>query len=166
MVQDHSAEAASQFERVVQLQPKDQLSASFAKVLKKATEPQEKPAPAAPAQPQAQAQADAGAPPKDESSPPPPPPPAALAGTWKANPSADVAITLTLNQDGAFTWVVDTKGDKQTLEGTAGFKDNTLALLQADGPPLVGKVKQGEANSFEFRPPNAPAQAPGLKFTR
>jgi tetratricopeptide (TPR) repeat protein len=184
MVQDHPAEAASQFERVVQLQPKDQLSASFAKVLKKATEPQGQPAPAGPAQPQAQANAgapqgqpapagpaqpqahaNAGAPSAEEA-PPPPPPPAALTGTWKANPSADVAITLTLNQDGAFTWVVDTKGDKQTLEGTAGFKDNTLALLQADGPPLVGKVTQGEANSFEFRPPNAPAQAPGLKFSR
>ena len=77
-----------------------------------------------------------------------------------------MAIALTLKEDGAFTWVVDTKGQKQTLEGTAGFKDGTLALLQADGPPLVGKVTQGDANSFEFRPPNAPAQAPGLKFTR
>ncbi|MHC5541217.1 thioredoxin, partial [Singulisphaera rosea] len=101
----------------------------------------------------------------DPAPPPPPPPPAALAGEWKAKPSADVAIELTLNQEGAFTWVVDTKGQKQTIEGTAGFKDGNLALLQADGPPLVGKITQTDGNSFEFRPPNAPPDAPSLKFT-
>jgi hypothetical protein len=183
MVQGHLPESAAQFERVVQLQPKDQLSASFVKALTKAAEPAAEPAqlgpaptPAAVAAAQPAAQPESAppqeAPPaaeaasEDQAPPPPPAPPAALTGNWKAKPSPDVAIDLTLKDDGAFTWIVDTKGQKQTLEGTAGFKDGTLALLQAEGPPLVGAVTQPDPNSFEFRPPNAPATVPGLKFTR
>lgn len=188
MVQGDTREAAAEFERVTQLQTKDQLSASFAKVLKKAAEspsepdqPAPEPPPAVastrpestPPQPEGatapapgEAPENAGNTPEGETAPPPPPPPpAALTGEWKAKPSADVAIDLTLNKDGAFTWVVDTKGQKQTIEGTAGFKDGNLALLQAEGPPLVGKITQSDANSFEFRPPNAPPTAPSLKFT-
>ncbi len=181
MVQGDTAEAAAEFERVSQLQPKDRLSASFAQVLKKAAGPQsetnrptpEPPptavtsAPEAAGEPaQGETLAKAGSTPEGETAPsPPPPPPAALTGEWKAKPSADVAIDLTLNKDGAFTWVVDTKGQKQTIEGTAGFKEGKLALLQANGPPLVGQVTQSDANSFEFRPPDAPPSAPSLKFT-
>jgi len=190
MVQGNTAEAATEFERVAQLQPKDRLSASFAQVLKKAAaesqsepnRPTPTPAPTAvatarpestPPQPgaagapaQSETPANAGNTPEGETAPPPPPPPpAALTGEWKAKPSADVTIDLTLSKDGAFTWVVDTKGQKQTIEGTAGFKDGKLALLQANGPPLVGKITQADANSFEFHPPNAPPNAPPLKFT-
>ena len=71
---------------------------------------------------------------------------------WKAQASPDVAIALTLEADGKFAWEVDTKGNKQTLNGIAGFKDNTLALLQQDGPPLVGKVTPDGANKFVFAP--------------
>ncbi len=80
--------------------------------------------------------------------------------------SPDVAIALTLEADGKFAWEVDTKGNKQTLNGVAGFKDNTLALLQQDGPPLVGKITQDGANKFVFAPDGAGNNAPGLTFTR
>ena len=76
------------------------------------------------------------------------------------------SIALTLEADGKFAWEVDTKGKKQTLNGVAGFKDNTLALLQQDGPPLVGKVTQDGANKFVFAPDGAGDKAPGLTFTR
>jgi tetratricopeptide (TPR) repeat protein len=97
---------------------------------------------------------------------PPPPPPANLVGVWKAQASPDVAIALTLDADGKFAWEVDTKGNKQTLEGVAGFQDNTLALLQQDGPPLIGKVTPDGANKFVFAPDGAGNKAPGLSFTR
>ena len=90
---------------------------------------------------------------------PPPPPPASLVGVWKAQASPDVAIALTLEADGKFAWEVDTKGNKQTLNGVAGFKDHTLALLQQDGPPLVGKVTQDGANKFVFAPDGAGTSA-------
>ena len=74
-------------------------------------------------------------------------------GTWKAQPNADLTIVLTLEADGKFTWDVTTKGEKQTLNGQAGYKDNTLALLQAEGPPLVGQVTEEGNNKFVFSPP-------------
>ena len=89
-----------------------------------------------------------------------------MAGTWKAQPTPDVSVALTLKEDGAFTWDVDNKGQKQSLEGHAEFKDGTLALLHADGPPLVGKVTQSDPNKFVFAPPGAGDKAPGLTFTR
>jgi tetratricopeptide (TPR) repeat protein len=172
MIQGHKDAAASQFAKVAQLQPNDQLSASFVKALKKVLEqPQQQatapasttvasntqPASAAPAtveQPQEQPEL-------------PPPPPASLVGTWKAQPSADLAIALTLQADGQFTWEVDSKGQKQTLTGQAGFKDGMLALLQEEGPPLVGKVAQEGESKFTFSPPTgASAQNPGLTFTK
>jgi hypothetical protein len=97
---------------------------------------------------------------------PPPPPPASLVGVWKAQASPDVSIALTLEAGGKFAWEVDTKGNKQTLDGVAGFKDNTLALLQQDGPPLVGKITQDGANKFVFAPDGAGNKAPGLTFAR
>ena len=97
---------------------------------------------------------------------PPPPPPASLVGVWKAQASPDVSIALTLEAGRQFAWEVDTKGQKQTLSGIAGFKDNTLALLQQEGPPLVGKVTEDGANKFVFAPDGAGDKAPGLTFTR
>jgi len=185
LVEGHRDAAAGRFEMVTQLQPNDQLSASFVKVLKKASEEPaqppgqtsaaaggqlaEAPAPAATAatQPIPPAAAAAEQPGQQPQPPPPPPPPASLVGTWKAQPAADLTITLTLQADGKFVWEVDTKGEKQTLTGQAGFKDNTLALLQKAGPPLVGKVTEQGGNTFLFAPPAATLdKAPGMTFTR
>jgi hypothetical protein len=97
----------------------------------------------------------------------PPPPPANLVGTWKAQPSPDLSIALTLQADGQFAWEVDSKGQKQTLTGQAGFKDNTLALLQEEGPPLVGKIALAGDNKLTFSPPTgAKAKNSGLTFTK
>jgi hypothetical protein len=177
--------AGVQFERVVQLQPKDQLSASFAKLYKKASEQPAanvaptnsqaaealaaaRPAEAPSVQPAAAATS-TGAPAtgeQPEEPPPPPPPPASMAGTWTTKPAPDVTITLNLDKDGQFTWEVDTKGQKQTIGGQAGFKDNELALLQSEGPPLVGRVTQSSPDKFVFAPEGAGDKATGLTFTR
>jgi hypothetical protein len=178
MIQGHRDAAAAQFERVTQLQPSDQLSASFVKALKKISEqPPSQPAeatiastPAAEGTPAVPAQGPpAGAEPRQsaqaEQPEPPPPPPAGLIGTWKAQPAADVNITLTLGADGRFTWDVDSKGQKETITGQAGYKDNTLALLQEEGPPLVGRISEQAANMFVFSPPGG-QKAQGLTFTK
>ena len=96
----------------------------------------------------------------------PPPPPANLIGSWKAQAAPEVSIMLTLQDDGQFGWEVDTKGQKQSISGHAGFKDGVLVLLQQDGPPLVGKITQDDANKFVFAPDGAGNKAPGLTFTR
>jgi tetratricopeptide (TPR) repeat protein len=181
LVEGHQDVAVAQFERVLQILPNDQLSQSFVKAAnaKKAQAQQaaNAPAPAPAAQPgeaaaNQVAAAPAAAPPAeapgqpDQPPPAPPPPPASMAGTWKASPAADVAITLTLQQDGQFSWEVDTKGQKQSISGQAGFKDNELALVQAEGPPLVGKVTQNGPDQFVFAPAGAGGKSPGLTFTR
>jgi tetratricopeptide (TPR) repeat protein len=175
MVEGFKDASADQFARVVQLQPSDQLSASFVKALKKVAE---QPAPTSVAATGGQASEPGQTPPKpptevqaqaasgEQPAEPPPPPPASLVGTWKSQPSADVSIVLTLQADGKFTWEVTTKGEKQTLEGQAGYKDNTLALLQAEGPPLVGAVTEEGGNKFVFAPPGADAKSQGITFTK
>jgi hypothetical protein len=188
MVQGNTDAAGTQFEEVVKILPTDQLSISFAKLYKKSAElktaaaaapPATAPA-AAPAQaagadttqpaaaaPAATAAAAGAAPTQAEAeAEAPPPPPANLVGTWTATPSKDVAITLTLQADGQFSWEVDNKGQKQTLAGQSGFKDNELALLQSDGPPLIGKVTQQAPNTFVFAPPGTADKAVGLTFTK
>ena len=86
-------------------------------------------------------------------------------GTWKAQPAADLSIALTLQADGQFAWEVDSKGQKQTLTGQAGFKDSTLALLQEEGPPLVGKITEEGGTKFVFTPTGG-QKAPGMTFTK
>jgi Tfp pilus assembly protein PilF len=179
MVEGNQEAAAEQFENVVKLQPNETLSASFAKALRKATEPAPEATAAAaqpaavtaantsPAAPPQAGQTGAEAPPAEApDQQAPPPPPAQMAGTWKAQPAPDVSITLTLQPDGQFAWDVDSKGQKQSLTGNAGFKDNELALFQKDGPPLIGKVTQSDANKFVFAPTGSGDKAPGLTFTK
>jgi tetratricopeptide (TPR) repeat protein len=187
MVQGNQDAAAEQFENVVKLQPNETLSASFAKALKKANEPAQvasappaagvapgaaQPVAIAAAPPETAAPTQAGqtgaqAPPAEApEQQPPPPPPAQMTGTWKAQPAADVSITLTLQAGGQFAWDVDSKGQKQSLSGNAGFKDNELALFQQEGPPLIGKVTLSEPNKFVFAPIGTGGKAPGLTFTK
>ena len=121
--------------------------------------------PAAAAPPGSEAVA-GGAQPQEPAAPPPPP--AEMAGVWKATPAKDVAITLTLKEDGKFAWEVDTKGQKQEISGQAGYHDEELALFQEDGPPLVGKVSKSATtpNQFVFAPAGSGIKAAGLTFTR
>jgi tetratricopeptide (TPR) repeat protein len=171
MVQDHKAAAAAQFQEVLKLAPDDALAASFVKVLNKAQEVAAAPAEAAPpaATTAPAATAAASPPPADGAAEAeadhPPPPPANLLGKWTAKPSADLTITLNLEKDGVFSWEVDSKGDKQTLTGMAGYKDDTLGLFQEQGPPLAGKVSEVGPDSFTFGPADG-SKGPSLTFKR
>jgi tetratricopeptide (TPR) repeat protein len=199
MIEGHDDAAAAQFEKVTQLFPTDQLSASFVKTLRKspaqvaqaapnAASPAQAPAaeppaaaPRTPVQANAaegapaaapttpvQANAAEGAPAPDQAASPPPlaHPPASLDGSWKAEPAPEVAIALTIKDDGSFVWDVTSKGHKQSIAGQAGFQDGTLVLQHAEGPPLVGKVTQSKPDSFVFAPPGAGGKGGGLVFNR
>ena len=99
--------------------------------------------------------------------PEPPPPPAELTGTWKAAPSPDVAITLTIGADGAFKWDVASKGQPQgSISGRAVYVDNVLSLTQEEGPPLAGKIESKDAKQFVFHFMGGGNNAPSLTFTR
>ncbi len=185
LVMGHIDSAKLEFTRVLALQPNETLSASFLKLLTKAPEPTASGLPTASAPLNTENPLGApGLPATNYSTTPPaspptpavrpadtapalPPPPADFMGTWKAKPTADVSITLTIQAGGAFVWELDNKGQKQTLQGTAGYQDGTLALQQPNGPPLVGKVTHDRADLFTFAPPGGTAEKPAvLTFTR
>jgi tetratricopeptide (TPR) repeat protein len=182
MVQGHKDPAAKEFQTVLKLEPKDQLSARFAAALgAKVPEPPKLPAqlaqaidsPAARTMDLAQA-AGAEAPqtrqqgqsPSAENAPPPPAPPQNLQGRWSAKPNDKISITLTLNPDGTFAWTVSEVGKSQTIQGRAGYQDQIVTLAQDQLPPLVGKVTIDPAgNRFAFKPPGTPESA-GLSFEK
>jgi tetratricopeptide (TPR) repeat protein len=166
LVEGHNDAAAAQFEKVTRLQPNESLSASFVKLLRKASEAQAQAQPQVAAAPTNDQPAPTAPGPAQDQQETPPPPPASLVGAWKAQPAPDLSIALTIQADGKFTWEVNSKGQKEKLTGQAGFMDSTLALLQAEGPPLVGKVSEEAAGKFVFTPAGAGDKAPGLTFTK
>ena len=85
-----------------------------------------------------------------------------MAGTWKAQPAQDVSITLTLQEGGDFAWEVDSKGQKQSLTGKAGFKDNELALFQEEGPPLDRQGHPERREQIRVRTDRLRRQGPGF----
>jgi hypothetical protein len=183
MVQGHKDAAATQFQYVVRLEPKDQLSARFAAALG-ATVPQPPKLPGqlaeaggtGAARPTDLAQAGAADNPRPgpggesrtaEEVPPPPAPPQNLQGHWSARPNQKTSIALALNPDGTFAWTVTQDGKSQTIQGRAGYQDQILTLAQEAGPPLVGKVTVDPAgNRFAFKPPGAPKAVAGLSFEK
>jgi hypothetical protein len=56
-------------------------------------------------------------------------------------------------------------GQKQSLTGQSDYKDNQLALLHTDGPPLVGMVTQDAPDKLVFATLGAGGKSAGLTFT-
>ena len=183
MVQGHKEAAANEFQNVVKLEPKDQLSARFAAALG-ATAPQPPKLPTqlaeaggtGVARPMDLAQAGVGenppAVPEGESHAaedvaPPPALPQNLQGQWSAKPNPKTSIALALHPDGTFAWTVTQDGKSQTIQGRAGYQDQILTLAQEAGPPLVGKVTVDPVgNRFAFKPPGMPKAVAGLSFEK
>jgi tetratricopeptide (TPR) repeat protein len=153
MVQDHVEQARQQFDEVLKLQPKDELSAQFAKALSSSSQATT----AAPTD-TTPASKTGGI---HETSPPP----AALVGTWKAKPVPGLSIELTLREDGQFTWDVNAKGQNDTVTGDAAYLDGLLTLAQADAPDLVGKVVNLGEKQFGFELVGSP-QGATIQFSR
>ena len=169
MTQGSIDAALVQFKAVVQLQPQDKLSAQLAEALTASSTPADQTqVAAAPARPATPAEPAAPAQPAAPTGPPLPSGPVApkLVGTWKANPAQGVAITLTVDNQNAFTWSVDDRGQAREFRGPATFGDDTLALSPPDQPPMVGKVTWKDDTHFQFRAVGAPPNDPGLNFGR
>jgi hypothetical protein len=154
--------AASMLREVVRLQPSDQLSAALLGQLTGSK----------PAAPGASTAATA------EETPPaspasvwlpgtPPAGPQEITGTWVANPDANRSITLTLRDDGTFTWAFAEKGQvRQTMEGDSSYGNGMLTLAQPGGATLVGQVAVQPDGRLRFRLVAGPPSDPGLDFRR
>ena len=139
--------AVVQFKEVVQLDPKDQLSAQLLKSIStsKTAQPAIPSQPAAPAKP-----ADA----------------LTLVGDWTATRADSATIKLALAGDGKFTWALDQKGKPQQFSGTYTVADNLLVLKQGENPMMVGQVAAVSNDRFNFKLAGDNPSDPGLTFVR
>ncbi|HEU5117333.1 MAG TPA: hypothetical protein VFT74_11775, partial [Isosphaeraceae bacterium] len=161
MTEGHNDAAAKQLAECVQLQPKDQVSARLLQSLQSAQELQaqqeatgDKTAPAEPAAP-------------NPLKPAPAEPEGKIAGQWVAKPAPDVTITLATQDDGAFSWTVNAKGQSHTLKGQSSYVDGVLTLVQGDqSAPLVGRLTWSDADDFVFQALGGGSADPGLSFHR
>ena len=148
LTQGHIDAAVAQLKQVVALAPQDTLSAQFVKQFAKpGTEPATPPETPAPTTPEA------------------PVKPGKLPGRWTAHPNNDTTIRLTVEDDGAFTWTVDSKGKVQKLAGQWSLGDDVLTLVQSgSGGALVGRVAWQAHDRWNFRVIGPGAEDPGLTF--
>jgi tetratricopeptide (TPR) repeat protein len=160
LTQGHSDAALRKFKDVVALQPKDQLSAQLAQQLE-----QPKQAPGTEA---AQAQPAPGAPPAAAAANEPPAgKQGTLQGTWTAQPNADTAITLTVDDAGRFTWKVARQGKDQQFGGKFTFENGILTLVQDQtSNTMVGKVTWQDEKHLNFKVMGAGPGDPGLTFAK
>jgi tetratricopeptide (TPR) repeat protein len=158
LTQGHPDNALKMFQKVVQLQPKDTLSAAIVQQLGGAAAAAPAPAdPNAPAAAQPQpAAAPAGPAPKLED---------VKGAPWSASPADGVTVQLALGAGDSFTWTVTQKGQAKPISGTYTYADGLLTLAQANGPALVGRLT-AEGAGFRFQATAAGGNDPGLLFAR
>jgi tetratricopeptide (TPR) repeat protein len=152
----YTEQAIGQLQEVVQLNPKDQLSAQL---LASLTSPQQSAAPGAPP-------TIAGSTEVPPAVPAAPVSAAALAGRWTATRPDGSTIALNLGNDTKYDWNYTTNGQSHNFAGTFSIADNLLVLKQGDTPAMVGQVSLVNNRQFNFKMPGDNPNDPGLTFTR
>ena len=136
--------AAAQLKAVVQLDPKDQLSAQLLSLLK--------PNSVAPQPVQSVAGRPAEA--------------AALVGNWIADRGDGETIALSLTKDGQYTWKLDQHGKVQQFSGPYTVADSLLVLKKGQTPVMIGQASLLANDRFNFKLPGDNPSDPGLTFGR
>jgi hypothetical protein len=138
----------AQLKEVVSLAPQDTLSAQLVKQFSPPSEASGTPAP---------------------STAPPPTTPAKegnLAGNWTAHAPGDSTISLSIGDDGNFTWKVTIKGKPRQLTGKWSSANNLLTLAQeGEGGALVGRVTWQADDKWTFRAIGTGSEDQGLTFS-
>ncbi|MDR3623396.1 MAG: hypothetical protein P4L85_28950 [Paludisphaera borealis] len=146
ITQGHNDSAAVQLKEVVALQPNDTLSAQLLSKLQ--------PASAGTAAPSQARPVDAGK----------------LTGDWNASAPQNAKVTLSIKDDGGFTWTIAAPGKPPTsISGKSTLADGTLTLSadqKSQMGALTGQVARLDDTHFNFRANGAPANDPGLAFAR
>jgi tetratricopeptide (TPR) repeat protein len=91
---------------------------------------------------------------------------ASISGTWKADPTPDTSVALTIEPGGPFTWEVTQKGQAQKFAGTSTFGGGVLTLAQDNGTVLVGRVSWSDPTHMTFRLVGEGPSDPGLSFSK
>jgi tetratricopeptide (TPR) repeat protein len=162
LTEGFSDAAIRQLKNVVALQPKDQLSAQLLGQLEQkeqapaggdlASAPSPAGTAASPSPTEATSNAKAGD----------------LTGAWTAQPSADVAITLTFGDKGHFVWKVSRQGKDQQFDGTSTYESGILTMVQQQNNSnvMVGNVAWKDDDHFTFKVLGGGPNDPGLSFAK
>jgi len=104
-------------------------------------------------------------PPADETPPAGAPPQTDLVGKWSAK-SGKSTIQLSIDDKSQFTWRATAKDKPLEIKGQLLATSDTLVLEGQNQGTMVGKVKAGGPDKFEFRLAGMPASDAGLMFAR
>ncbi len=162
LVCGHADSAKKALERVLEVQPKDQVAKRMYDALTGGSQ--------APAAPAAGAEAPAPKPavePKPEAAKPNETGPTTdLVGTWHAERDGNV-FDLTINEKGEFTWKATPKGkEPATISGQYGVTGDALVMDSKDQGTMAGRVTSGGPDQFQFVIAGGPPGDKGLTFQR
>jgi hypothetical protein len=187
LTEGHPDAALPLLKHVVQLQPKDQLSAQLVQQL---TQSQNPATAAQVAQnstiPPAQVAQNSTIPPAQNANTPPspgavspavpgppagtnPPPPGQegkLDGTWTAQPTPDTKIMVTFQDQGHFVWKVSHQGKDHQFQGDSSYTNGILTLAQDQSNAMVGDINWQDPAHFQFKVLGGGPSDPGLSFTK
>jgi tetratricopeptide (TPR) repeat protein len=144
----HSQAALTEFRDANKLQPQDTVSASLVRSLTPrdaATQP-------GPAQPTATT---AKALPAD-----------GLIGAWTATGKGTSQYSMTLEQDGTFTWSFARGTRREDMKGVYAVEGNVLAMEPDSGGVLLAELTLKGPDSLHFQMVGGEKDDPGLDFTR
>jgi tetratricopeptide (TPR) repeat protein len=158
MTTGHPEHAAKEFASVVKLQPKDQVAKDLLALVDK---PKAGDVVAAPAP------RDAGAPAAAEAEKDSHPiNTQTIAGSWQSNRDDGSKFALNLANDKTFTWKFNQGDRHEEFSGTYTTEGSLLLLQKKDGGAMVGHVTQNGDGKFTFKLLGAPAEDPGLTFSK
>lgn len=159
MTLGHPENAATEFSKVVKMQPKDRVARDLLALVDKPKEGQPETLPA----PGENATEVEG---KPEEPPPAPFKAEAIAGNWNASRDDGAKFKLDLNADKTFKWHYEQGERHDEFEGTYTTEGSLLVLQRKDGGAMVGHVAPDGDGKFTFKLLGAPEDDPGLAFNR
>ncbi|MDB5337702.1 MAG: hypothetical protein JWN70_3321 [Planctomycetaceae bacterium] len=161
LTQGHGEAAAKELTKVVELNPRDTLSAQ---ILKSLTPPAAGATDDTPPTPDSEVKpADSDVKPGD-TKPAKPLDLAKLVGNWTASRDDGSAFALSLTKDNKFKWKFTLNKKTQEYSGPYEVADNILILKQNDSPAMVFEVTPMGANSMNFKLAGGDPADPGLVF--
>jgi hypothetical protein len=137
--------ALEEFRRAHELQPNDSVAAALVATLSPRDAQQAKPA----------AGGAAKAIPSDK-----------LVGDWKASAKGKGTYSLSLHQDGSFTWGFTRDKRKQEVKGVHIVEGNVLAMEPDGGGVLLAELTLKEPDLLHFQMISGESKDPGLEFRR
>ncbi len=156
LTQGHGEAAAKELTKVVELNPRDALSAQ---ILKSLTPPTAGAGDETPPTPDSEVK-------PGDTKPAQPVDPAKLVGSWTAQRDDGSAFSLKMTKDKKFTWKFTQNKKTQEYSGPYELADNVLILKQNNSPAMVFEVTPTGADSFQFKLAGGDPADPGLVFSK